>query len=87
MELAVWHRGAKLILIERQLNHLFHLRAATLDNHEPYAEEVERLENEKDKIINPKKHKRPTTPEEMKQARLEFAQTLGLKVVAPKENK
>jgi hypothetical protein len=81
-ELAIWHKGAKLLIIERTIQHLYHLRLSQAE-HKDYESEINRLEERRESLLNGNVIKVPKTPEEQKQAMKEFAAALGLKQVKP----
>ena len=82
--MAIWHKGAKLLIIERTIRNLFHMFLAQVECHESYEKEMERLEERRELLVNGNVVKSPKTPEECKQARLEFARAMGFKNVNQK---
>ena len=83
-EIAIWHRGAKLLIIERAIRNLYHMRVAQFAEHKAYEKEIERLEERRKSLVDGDIVKAPKTPEECKQARIAFAQSLGLKRIDKK---
>jgi len=82
--MAIWHKGAKLLIIERTIRNLFHMCLAQVECHESYEKEMERLEERRKFLVDGDIVKAPKTPEECKQARLEFARAMGFKNVNQK---
>ena len=77
-DLAIMHKGARRMLIEQKLEHLYHLRLAQAEGNY-YADEIRRLEGELWKFDVKEPHKQ-ITPLEAAKNRRELAVAMGLKM-------
>lgn len=82
-EIAIWHKGAQISLLNGKIERLAHLRLAQMESPEGFEKEVERLQNIQMQLLNIQAP-RPQTPEECAQARFEFAKAVGLKILNKK---
>ena len=84
-EFAQWHKGSKILLLEKKKENLYHARLASNGESESYIKEFERLEDSLQNCYVNKIMKRPKTKEEQKEVLKVMAVSLGFKVHKKKE--